>query len=743
MKGRTLRWLASLAPRPGARAGRGPGGSLVIVRHHRVFGAGELPLSRLGVGEDVLRAQLVTLARMGLTPVTISEGLARLAEGQAGRAVAFSFDDGYADNVHRALPLLEAAGARATFFLTAGLIEERRAPWWDELEHLLATTAAARLELAGRTFPLESRRDRAAALRALVARMRTDPARQRERLAALRVRLGVSEPAPCPLATWDECARLAAAGMELGAHTLTHPFLSSLGAAAQREEIAGSFDLIERRLGTRPRGIAYPGGDHDAASVAAAAEAGHWAVTTRDGENDAGTPRFELLRRGLSEGACLGPGGRFSARLMRAELDGVFAPWRRHGRAGSGVAALAGVRGVGPVAAAPLRVLYVVGNFTAGGAERHLIELWRRMDRREFDVTIACFRAEGAFLAEVRGLGWPVVDLGVGRRFYDARGLAALARLAHLVLDLRPDVVHGYLFGPHLFAALAGRLAGVPVVAVAKRNMDDFLTPRQVVVDRVAHRLATHVTAVSEAVAGTVVALGVPRGRITVIPNGVDAARFADGGPTHGAGAPMAEARRELGADGSPLVGSVGCLAARKDYGTLLAALARLTERGTAFRAALVGDGVERAALEARAEELGLAPRLRFLGERTGVERLLPGMDVFVLSSREEGIPNALLEAMAAGRPCVATAVGGTPEVLRDGETGWLVPPGDPGALADALAEALAHPEEARRRAAAARRAVVEDMSIEAMARRHAEFYRRAVAERGRWGARARHRGHA
>ncbi len=376
---------------------------------------------------------------------------------------------------------------------------------------------------------------------------------------------------------------------------------------------------------------------------------------------------------------------------------------------------------------APIRVLYVVGNFVAGGAERHLIELWKRIDRERFEVVIACFRREGAFLAEAEALGWPVRDLAVGRRIYDAGGLAGLARLVHLVCDLRPQVIHGYLFGPNLYAALAGRLAGVPVVAVAKRNVDAFETPRQVMAQRLAHRLATHVTAVSEAVAESVVALGVPRSRITVIPNGVDAARFVPP-------APAEEARRALGADASPLVGSVGCLAARKDYGTLLEALHLLAGRGLAFRAALVGDGPDRGTLEAHAAALGLADRVRFLGERDDVDRLLPGMDVFVLSSREEGIPNALLEAMAAGRACVATAVGGTPEVLRDGETGWLVPPGSPGALADALEQALSHPGDARRRGEAACRATREEMSIEAMVRRHQEFYERAVRCRSKGG---------
>ena len=376
-----------------------------------------------------------------------------------------------------------------------------------------------------------------------------------------------------------------------------------------------------------------------------------------------------------------------------------------------------------------LRVLFVVGNFVAGGAERHLLELWRRIDRTRFEVEIACFRREGQFSAEVLGLGWPVHELGVGRRLYGPAGVRALARLASQVRRFRPDVIHGYLFGPNLLAVLAGRLCGVRAVVVAKRNVDAFETPRQRAMQRWIHRNATHVTAVSEAVADTVAAMGVPRERITVIPNGVDTARFivhapgADGG---GRRAALPE-RWPFDGDGTPLVGSVGCLAARKDYATLVDALALLGARGIPFRAALVGDGPERAALEARIAALGLADRVRLLGERADVERLLPEMNVFVLSSREEGIPNALLEAMAAGRAAVATAVGGTPEVLRDGETGWLVPPGSPVALADALADVLARPEEARRRGEAARRMTEQNMSIDAMARRHESFYAQAA----------------
>jgi glycosyltransferase involved in cell wall biosynthesis len=364
-----------------------------------------------------------------------------------------------------------------------------------------------------------------------------------------------------------------------------------------------------------------------------------------------------------------------------------------------------------------LRLLFVVGNFVAGGAERHLLELWSRIDRRRFEVTIACFHRDGQFTAQVEALGWPIVELGLGRRVYDLRGIVGLARLIHATLQVRPDVIHGYLFGPNLFAVLAGRLCGVPAIVVAKRNMDAFESPRQASLQRLAHRWATHVTAVSGAVADSVAAMGVPRERITVIPNGVDAERFAVAPPPR--------------ANGAAVVGSVGCLAPRKDYATLLDALALLRGRGRDFRVELVGDGPERAALEAHAASLGLSDRVRFLGERPDVDRLLPTMDVFVLSSREEGIPNALLEAMAAGRPSVATAVGGTPEVMRDGETGWIVPPRSPERLAAALEQALDDPAEAARRGDNARRYAREVLSIDAMVRRHEAFYESLARSHG------------
>lgn len=341
MSGRVLRWMLSLAHAPLGRNGASPPGPrLTIVRHHRVYADHERPLYRLGVSESLFTAQLDLLVRHGLTPVTVSEGLTRLASGAPAHTVAFSFDDGYADNVWRALPRLHAAGARGTFYLTAGLIEERRAPWWDELAHALETTreGQATLELGGATWslPLKRRADRAAAVRRLVGVFRVPPAERDHRLAALRMRLGVSRPAPCELASWDTATALVRAGMEIGAHTLTHPHLTTLGLDAQAQEIQGSVDLIDRRLGVRPTGFAYPGGDYDARTAAMMPTLGlAHAVTTGAGVNRPETPIHELKRRGLSDGACLGPSGRFSSRLMLAELHGVFDGARAAAREGA------------------------------------------------------------------------------------------------------------------------------------------------------------------------------------------------------------------------------------------------------------------------------------------------------------------------------------------------------------------------------------------------------------------------
>ena len=332
---RWLRWLLSFLPRTAP-----PGPRLAIVRHHRVYAEGQQPLYRLGVGVATLERQLDLLGALGFTPVTVAEGLAWLRGARDGMRVAFSFDDGYRDNVALAVPALERRGVRATFYLAAGLIESRTAPWWDRLAHRLEHAGGTDLDWTfdGRAVRarLSTRGERRAALELLLPMLRSAPEAQDRRLHELSDRLSVPGEPACELAEWHELTGLEPRGMEVGAHTLTHPFLSLLSPERQDAEIGGSVDLIARRLGVRCRGLAYPGGDYSAASVAACTRHGlAYAVTTLRGDVIPGAAPFELPRRAWTEGGCRGPFGEFSARLAGAELAGAFDGWRRAAEAAS------------------------------------------------------------------------------------------------------------------------------------------------------------------------------------------------------------------------------------------------------------------------------------------------------------------------------------------------------------------------------------------------------------------------
>ncbi len=186
--------------------------------------------------------------------------------------------------------------------------------------------------------------------------------------------------------------------------------------------------------------------------------------------------------------------------------------------------------------------------------------------------------------------------------------------------------------------------------------------------------------------------------------------------------------RRRLGlADNVKLIGSVGRLAPVKDLQTLLSAVQRVDD----VHVAIIGDGPERSRLESLRDELGLASRVHFTGFLSELETVYPDLDCVVNSSLNEGTPVALIEAMAAGVPVVATAVGGTPDLLRDGALGTLVPPGDADALATALSEALEDHDSSFARAAEARAAVVEKYRSERLIHDTETVYRELLLLKG------------
>ena len=366
----------------------------------------------------------------------------------------------------------------------------------------------------------------------------------------------------------------------------------------------------------------------------------------------------------------------------------------------------------------PVRVMYVVDHLKFGGAQTHLVQLLSRLDRRRFAPLVCALKAHGELRPAVEEMGVPVVDGGLGHTLMGPGGVRVVARLVRLFRDYHVDVAHAYLFHPNALAPIAARLAGVRATVVSKRSLDRYpsLFPRWAV--KLGNALADRVMVNADAIGDFVAAEeGCPRRKMVLIANGVreEALRPPGDRPAK---------RRELGLPPeTPVVGAVSRLAWKKGIRHLIDATPRLLEAVPDARVVIAGDGPLRSELEAQARSLGVRDRVLFLGSRPDTIELMAAFDVFVLPSVVEGMSNALLEAMAVGRPVVATDVGGNPEVVVDGETGLIVPPGDPHQLAASIQKLLEAPELAAEMGAAGRRRVIERYQIDVMTRRIEELY--------------------
>ncbi|HZB23878.1 MAG TPA: glycosyltransferase [Gaiellaceae bacterium] len=356
----------------------------------------------------------------------------------------------------------------------------------------------------------------------------------------------------------------------------------------------------------------------------------------------------------------------------------------------------------------------VIGGDVAGG---QLVALQLAQAARERGDTVSfVVPAEGGFVDRARAEGFDAAIVDAGRT-YRLRGVL---RLAQLLREQRADVLHTHtLAGANVTSRVAARLAGVAVVshlhiANSFRPSTRFALRR---LDNWTARLAAALVAVSEDTRRAYVEQGYPT-RMRVVHNGVETASASANG-----------LREELAipAD-APLVVEVGRLCDVKGQRELIEAVAQVD----GARAILVGadleqEGAYERVLRRRAEELGVAERVVFAGARDDAARVLAAADVVALPSWTEGLPMVVLEAMALGRAVVATPVGGTPELLEDGETGLLVPPRDPKALATALRRLLEDDALRRRLGDNARRRVDERFTADATAREVLAIYDEVV----------------
>lgn len=361
----------------------------------------------------------------------------------------------------------------------------------------------------------------------------------------------------------------------------------------------------------------------------------------------------------------------------------------------------------------PIRIEYFIDHLKVGGAQRHLIELFSVLDRGRFAPQVSVAKGGGALVAVLEEMGVPVRTFGVERTLARPATVAGLVRTARRLRAERVQIAHGYLYEGNVLGMLAARLAGVPIRIASKRSLDRYPRASQRTATRLANAIADRIVCNAEKVRRFVLDEERPPARkLLVIPNGI---RIEDRMPSP---------ERPAGVgSGVRLVGTIGRLSWKKAYPDFLAMAARVRAVRDDVEFVMIGDGPLRAELEAEAGRLGIGRHVHFLGEVHGVRGLLRGLDVFVLSSVVEGMPNVLLEALAVERPVVATAVGGIPEIVADGKSGLVVPPGDPAALAAGCLRLLDDPAGAAALGAEGRRTVLSRFSVGAMAARYTALY--------------------
>jgi glycosyltransferase involved in cell wall biosynthesis len=375
------------------------------------------------------------------------------------------------------------------------------------------------------------------------------------------------------------------------------------------------------------------------------------------------------------------------------------------------------------------RVVRLFSRLNIGGPSVHVILLTAGLREKGYETRLIVGReapSEGNLLDMAREMGIEVEQLGgLGREIRPLADLVTLWQLYRAIRAWRPAIVHTHTAKAGVLGRIAARLAGVPVVVHTYHGhvLRGYFGPVKTAffrrLETALSRLTDVAITVSAALRDDLAAMGVaPRAKIRVVPLGLDLARFAR---PHERGT----VRSACGAgEGDALIGVVGRLVPIKDIECFLEAASRVSQASARARFAVVGDGELRAALEQKAADLGLASRVTFLGWRRDLEAVYAGLDIVVNSSRNEGTPVALIEAMAASRPVVATAVGGTPNLLGDGERGLLVPAGNPAALADAILETLDRHEDSARRAQAARDYVFAHHSVDRLLHDIDELYR-------------------
>lgn len=369
---------------------------------------------------------------------------------------------------------------------------------------------------------------------------------------------------------------------------------------------------------------------------------------------------------------------------------------------------------------AQINVLQLITGLDIGGAERLLLSTARRLNSNKYRIIVCYLKGKGSLLEDFKRFGISVIGLGMRNRL----DFTALFKLVKLIKKERIGLVHTHLIHAHIIGRIAAKLAGVPIIISTEHNL--YNRGRKYLllnlIDRITTRFTDRMVAISEAVKDSIVESGrIRASRVSVIYNGIDTNEFK---------------RISIKREGFPInpapsvVGMVARLDSQKGHRYFLEAASQVVKDIPGVKFLVVGDGPLKEKLRTQTTKLGLSKDVIFTGPARDIPQILDTLDLFVLPSLWEGLPSVILEAMAAGKPVVATAVGGIPEIVKDGQMSLLVPPRDPDALAQAIIKLLQNKELAQRMGQAGRRWVKDHFTIDKTVAQTEEIYDSLITQK-------------
>lgn len=373
-----------------------------------------------------------------------------------------------------------------------------------------------------------------------------------------------------------------------------------------------------------------------------------------------------------------------------------------------------------------IKVIFVITGSGVGGAEKMLYHTIKGLNPERYNAKLCSLKKKGVFASRLEADGLEVYSLNMRDEdtlagWFDS--LRVLVLLFMYILKERPAIVHSFLFRANIIARIAAFLSGVPVVISSVRVMGGEKRYCHII-ERVTSFMTDHYVTVSDQVkAHSIQKARIAEKKISTIYNGVSAQRA----PVFD----MTEFMRDFGLKTDDrILMTAGRLHRQKCYDHLIQAMPMVQAAFPTVKLLILGEGEEENNLKKLVNSLELKEKIIFMGLRPDVDRMLQCSELFVLPSRWEGLPNALMEAMAAGKPVVATAVGGVPELVADGVTGVLVPPEDFRALADAIKGLLSDEKRALAMGAAGRERVQQCFSIDAMVAKTEVLYQKLITQK-------------